>query len=239
MGKNEISKALPNLCIALGLEKCTNQQLRPTAIRNMKRGGAEDRDIIKISGHWNEKTLDHYDSTLTKDRQFHLCRLISGMSMSISKKRKAPSSSISMDIIPKPSASINMEAGEHSSMDMEIGIENSMMHMEAGPSTSTAEEPSSKRAKVTCTENSPGSLIMEEENTSIEQGIETDFDEEDDFNEILTQDPTQHDDFGRKQLLKNEQKIMLEQLKIMKEQQKMMLESLKMREKIASKKFRK
>ena len=50
MGKNEISKAVPEICEALGIEKCKNNQLRPTAILMMKRAGASDREIIKITG---------------------------------------------------------------------------------------------------------------------------------------------------------------------------------------------
>ena len=87
MGKNEISKAVPELCEAAGVEKCKNNQLRPTAIMMMKRAGAEDREIIKISGHLSKNTLQHYDATLEKDRQLFLSKAISGIptsSLSIS-----------------------------------------------------------------------------------------------------------------------------------------------------------
>jgi len=37
-------------CEALELERCTNQQLRPSAIRSLKRGRIGDRNIMKFSG---------------------------------------------------------------------------------------------------------------------------------------------------------------------------------------------
>ena len=56
IGKNEVQKALPSLCEALELERCTNQQLRPSAIRSLKRGRIGDRDIMKFSGHTSHMT---------------------------------------------------------------------------------------------------------------------------------------------------------------------------------------
>ena len=53
IGKNEVAKAFPSLCEALGLVHCTNQQLRPTGVRSLKRGKIRDRDIMKFTGNYN------------------------------------------------------------------------------------------------------------------------------------------------------------------------------------------
>ena len=112
IGKNEVQKALPSLCEALELERCTNQQLRPSAIRSLKRGRIGDRDIMKFSGHTSHMTLENYDSVLEEERHLEMSRLISNGGVAwqpTTRKRKASESSINMeasaDSTSKPSTS--------------------------------------------------------------------------------------------------------------------------------------
>ena len=49
-GKNTVSQALPTLSEILGLERITNDKMRPTAIQLLKRAGFSDREIMNTSG---------------------------------------------------------------------------------------------------------------------------------------------------------------------------------------------
>ena len=55
IGVNQVGKALPELSTSLGLNRYTNQQIRPTTIQFLKRAGFSDREIMNITGKqcWN------------------------------------------------------------------------------------------------------------------------------------------------------------------------------------------
>ena len=67
---------LPTLCDALGLDRLTNCSIRPTAIRNMKRAGIEDREVATISGHKNIATLQNYAPQPPMKRRKEISRAI-------------------------------------------------------------------------------------------------------------------------------------------------------------------
>ena len=206
VGKNTVSGALPLLCEALGLEKCTMQMLRATGIRSMKRGGAEDREICKISGHKTSSTLQHYDSVLEEERHLELSRLISNGG----RKRK-PSSSISMEE-PKPSTSRTMAMPREETFS-------------EAPSSSIIMETTSPKASKLSTNmeatspDEPSFMNME----NLNQYEESD---DDSCDEVFTQEFTQE---GTTQFLKKEQEIADEQIKAFREHQRLMAESLKIR----------
>ena len=77
VGLNLVANFLPTLCEALGLKRCTNNQIRPTAIRYIKRGGFSDREIMTISGHKTAETLKHYDPKPSTERQMGMACAIS------------------------------------------------------------------------------------------------------------------------------------------------------------------
>jgi len=65
VGKNDISAMLPSLCQAVEKPKCTNHQIRVTAIKALRRAGYDWHTISKITGHKNPQNLvKHYDLTL-------------------------------------------------------------------------------------------------------------------------------------------------------------------------------
>ena len=51
IGKVQVGKALPELSIALGVERYKNNQIRPTTIETLKRAGFSDREIMNITGN--------------------------------------------------------------------------------------------------------------------------------------------------------------------------------------------
>ena len=77
IGENIVTKALPSLCEVLGLQRYTNNSLRPTAIRQLKRSGAEDREVMNITGHKSVKTLSNYHLAPSIDRKRKLAEAIS------------------------------------------------------------------------------------------------------------------------------------------------------------------
>ena len=72
-----IKDFLPNICEALNVERYTNASIRPTAIRAMKRCGAEDREVASISGHRNLASLRHYEPGPCTEKLFDLAQAIS------------------------------------------------------------------------------------------------------------------------------------------------------------------
>ena len=61
----------------------------------MKKSGAEDRELMKMTGHKSLKSVDHYDSKLLKERQLDLSRSI--MDIPIPSRKRKSSTSISME----------------------------------------------------------------------------------------------------------------------------------------------
>ena len=76
MGVNLVAGMIPKLCVSLGLPRYTNNSLRPTAIRQMKRGGAEDREIMSVSKHKKIETLSHYQPDPSSARKRHMAESI-------------------------------------------------------------------------------------------------------------------------------------------------------------------
>ena len=219
LGINEVSKATPLLCEVLGIEDYKNNQLRPLSVTKMKKSGAEDRELMKMTGHKSLKSVDHYDSKLLKERQLDLSRSI--MDIPIPSRKRKSSTSISMENGSK-TASIPMENG---SKTASIVKENSA---KIESNTMKKAKSSSKSMEATTSKNVPD--YMEDQN----ECEEDDYDDE--FNaEVLTQEPesskTQEGSYGRSEYLKTEQKLMAQQMKLMSE-------SMKMRYEIALKKFK-
>jgi len=67
---------MPKLSKALNLPKIKNRQVRPTAIRLLKRASFEDREIISVSGHKTISTLSHYDPAPSTSKQIEMARAI-------------------------------------------------------------------------------------------------------------------------------------------------------------------
>ena len=237
IGKNEVATALPSLSTALGLEYSTNQQLRPGAVRSLKRGKIGDRDIMKFTGHGAQATLENYDSILEEDRHLEMSRLISngGVSWEPSRKRKASESSISMEsAVSSSKVSVLSSNMEDTSVASTSKASVSSLNMEGKSAASTS--------------NASTSSILEE-NTSIEDPLEVapvedypekvsldQYDSDDSCHEVFTQEFTEE---GVTQHLKKEQDIAEQQMEVFREQQRLMGESLKMRMKILSKKVKK
>ena len=65
VGINTVRDMMPTLSKMFGPKRFTNNSIRATAIRSMKRGGASDREITTVSGHRDESSLQHYDPIAT------------------------------------------------------------------------------------------------------------------------------------------------------------------------------
>jgi hypothetical protein len=89
---------------ALGLPRLTNGQIRPTTIRTLKRNGAEDREIMTISGHKEMATLNNYNPNVALERQIQLAQAISNGGKKRSRE-PIPSTSTSDEQGPRPSTS--------------------------------------------------------------------------------------------------------------------------------------
>ena len=61
VGSTHVGKFMPTLSSILGIPRITNNQIRPTSIRKLKRAGFEDRVIMELSGHRQISTLAFYD----------------------------------------------------------------------------------------------------------------------------------------------------------------------------------
>ena len=94
VGVHTVAAMMPTLTKIFDLKRFTNNSIRPTAIRSMKRGGASDREITTVSGHRDEKSLQHYDPIATN-------RASAGMATSIA----------NAGLDPKPKAK-NIHASE-------------------------------------------------------------------------------------------------------------------------------
>ena len=235
LGINEVSKATPLLCEVLGIEgNFKNNQLRPLSVRNMKKSGAEDRDLMKMTGHKNLKSVDHYDSKLLRERQLDLSRSI--MEIPIPKRK---SSSISMETKTDENSeneSIPIRKRKSSSsMSMEAKTDETSMSMEAKP------DENSENESITVVKKPKISYMSMEATSSknvsiVAHCMEDEYQDEDyDDSEVLTQTPespkTQEGSYGRSEYLRSEQKLMEQQMKLM-------AESMKMRYEIALKKFK-
>ena len=62
----------------MGIPRLTNNQLRPTSIRLMKRGKKDDRFIMSITEHKRMATIANYDPEPEMDERFDAARLQMG-----------------------------------------------------------------------------------------------------------------------------------------------------------------
>ena len=249
MGINQIREALPTLCKALGLERYTNQQMRPTGVRLMKRGGAEDRDVVKVTGQHPE-TLKHYDTVLLKERQLALARSIqncgstSKSSIMDAGTSNSPKPSTSKSSIMDAGTSTSPKPSTSNSSIMDAGTSNSPKPstsrssiMDAVASTSRKRKSSSTTSSILGRDTEPLdiSAIMDKEKDRESKQ----YDSDDSCTEVFTQGQESDDEEVVNQYLQNEQKLCQQQMELFQRQQDFMTESLKLRHEIASKRFKK
>ena len=86
IGKNKIGEALPDISVLLNIPRLTNGQTRPTCVRNLKRAGAEDREIMFITGHKNPMSLKNYDPNPDFDKVLDMSMTLSNGGKSKKKK---------------------------------------------------------------------------------------------------------------------------------------------------------
>ena len=90
---------LPHLCKIVGVARYTNKSIRPTSIRNMKQGGATDREISTVSGHRNQASLVHYDPVVTNNTALAMADSVSNAGLPPMAKR--------LGLMPPPVPRIN------------------------------------------------------------------------------------------------------------------------------------
>ena len=76
VGKNTVASMTPMLCKLVDVERRTNNNIRPTTIRNMKRGGATDREIITVTGHRDTRNLPSYDPNVGNEKAYAMAKSI-------------------------------------------------------------------------------------------------------------------------------------------------------------------
>ena len=233
LGINEVSKATKTLCDALGIEgDYKNNQLRPLSVNNMKKSGAEDREMMKMTGHKSLSSLNHYNSKLLEERQSDLSRSI--MEIKIPERKRKSSSSMTLET-GQSSENESIPSAKKSkslSKSMEATTSSSSKSMEATTSSS------SKSIEASTSSSSMSMEATSSKNVSIvAHNMEDEYEEDnfDDDSEVLTQTPEspkkQEGSYGRLEYLKNEQKLAQQQMQLMSE-------SMKLRYEIASKKFK-
>ena len=117
MGKNTVAKMLPTLSTTVSEKRFTNNSVRPTSIRQMKRAGLEDREVIFVSGHKDPKTLANYDPLPTWEKRRKMANAIASGSRSSTTSEPSPSTSTSNDASPSPSTSTSNNASANASAD--------------------------------------------------------------------------------------------------------------------------
>jgi hypothetical protein len=115
VGPTLVGNMMPDLSEALGLPRLTNGQIRPTTIRTLKRIGAEDREIMSISGHKEMATLNNYNPNVALERQIQLAQAISNggkkRAREPNQQGPRPSTSASNQQGPRPSTSASNQQG--------------------------------------------------------------------------------------------------------------------------------
>ena len=69
VGKNMVGTMMKRLCKTLGLPEYTNHCLRSTGIVLLKEQGFGDREIMRLSGHRQASSLEHYDPSNSVEKK--------------------------------------------------------------------------------------------------------------------------------------------------------------------------
>jgi hypothetical protein len=70
---------MPKFSNAIGVQHLTNNQIRPTGIRLLKRAGHDDRSIMTVTGHKCMETLKFYDPEPTFQNKAAMAAAISSL----------------------------------------------------------------------------------------------------------------------------------------------------------------
>ena len=226
IGKNTVCKALPILCEVAGVDKYNNNSIRPTAIRFLKRAKAEDREIMKFSGHKSVGTLQHYDSGMEKDRQLQLSRCIGdGFNL---KNTSIPG--------PSRSASTSKASIMEEMMEGEVFDEQDFTQADLVASQhfgSKSGQDDSVKQKASIMEEIEGEVFDEEDFSQADLVASQHFGSNPSAKKIkLEKSETS-------EFLRNEQEISIQQMNLFTKQIEMMESARKMRYKLVSKKCRK
>ena len=77
MGVNTLSKLVKKMCALKGITgNKTNHSIRKTCVRSLSDAGIPAHRIIKITGHKNAQSLQHYDRELSNDEHLKLCHIL-------------------------------------------------------------------------------------------------------------------------------------------------------------------
>ena len=114
IGKNSIGNLLPALCEVANVPRLTNNSIRPTSIRAMRRGGFDRNVVAFVSGHKDPDTLMNYDGLTTLDKTKLALSIQKGPATldgdrvdldQLARKRKRDNPDSLNDEIPLPSTS--------------------------------------------------------------------------------------------------------------------------------------
>ena len=103
MGVNSLGKLVKRMCSLKGITgQKTNHSIRKTCVRSLADAGIPAHKIIKITGHKNVQSLQHYDRELSNDEHLKLSHILTS-----STKRTSTITSSTHD---KPSSSSTVNA---------------------------------------------------------------------------------------------------------------------------------
>jgi hypothetical protein len=90
VGKNTVADMMPKFSNAIGVQHLTNNQIRPTGIRLLKRAGHDDRSIMTVTGHKCMETLKFYDPEPTFQNKAAMASAISSLGKALPQKAVRP-----------------------------------------------------------------------------------------------------------------------------------------------------
>ena len=143
MGVNSLGKLVKRMCSLKGITgQKTNHSIRKTCVRSLADAGIPAHKIIKITGHKNVQSLQHYDRELSNDEHLKLSHILTS-----STKRTSTITSSTHD---KPSSSSTVNASHGNRQILSQTSFNSRQTVSSVTTTTAATAMSSAPTTTTC-----------------------------------------------------------------------------------------
>ena len=132
MGVNTLGMLMKSACQRAGISgKKTNHSLRKSAVTELSAAGVPPHKIIKITGHRQSSSIQHYDNSMSIEEHRHISSILCGNDNSNKASKKAGSSAPPSRKRPLPRsedhpilASLLKEPGQSQQVSSQSNIEN-------------------------------------------------------------------------------------------------------------------